>query len=91
MLLEREGWQVNVKRVYRIYVEEQLIVRRRLKRRRAEAQARVPVAAPTRADQVWTMDFLQHALSWGRKLRTLAIEDAYTRVARHSNPGIRVK
>ena len=78
VLLEREGWQVNVKRVYRIYVEEQLIVRRRLKRRRAGAQARVPVAAPTHADEVWTMDFLHDALSWGRKLRTLSIEDAFT-------------
>jgi putative transposase len=79
VLLEREGWQLNVKRVYRIYVEEQLIVRRRLKRRRAGAQARVPVAAPRGADQVWTMDLLHDALACGRKLRTLAIEDACTR------------
>ena len=79
VLLEREGWQVNVKRVYRIYVEEQLIVRKRLKRRRAGAQARVPVATPVSANQVWTMDFLHDALAWGRKLRTLSIEDAFTR------------
>ena len=79
VLLEREGWQVNVNRVYRTYVKEQLIVRRRLKRRRAGAQARVPVAAPTHADQVWTMDFLYDALRCGRKLRALPIEDAYTR------------
>lgn len=79
VLLEREGWQVNVKRVYRIYVEEQLIVRKRLKRRRAGAQARVPVATPVSANEVWTMDFLHDALAWGRKLRTLSIEDAFTR------------
>lgn len=32
--LEREGWQVNIKRVYRIYVEQKLVVRRRRRRRR---------------------------------------------------------
>lgn len=79
VLLEREDWRVNVKRVYRVYVEEQLTVRRRLKRRRAGAQARVPAATPSGADQVWTMDFLHDALAWGPKLRTLSIEDACTR------------
>jgi putative transposase len=79
ILLEREGWQVNIKRVYRIYAEEQLVVRKRHKQRRRGAQARVPVATPLGANQVWTMDFLQDSLSNGRKLRTLSIEDAYTR------------
>ena len=79
VLLEREGWQLNIKRVYRIYAEEQLVVRKRQKRRRRGPQARVPVATPSHADQVWTMDFLQDALSNGRKVRTLSIEDAFTR------------
>jgi len=79
VLLRREGWKVNSKRVYRIYVEEKLIVRRRRRRRRTCAQARVLLAAPTRPNQTWTMDFLQDALAHGRKLRTLSIEDAYTR------------
>jgi putative transposase len=43
------------------------------------AQARVLLAAPMRADETWTMDFLQDALASGRKVRTLSIEDAYTR------------
>ena len=78
VLLKREGWKVNSKRVYRIYLEEKLIVRRR-RRRRICAQARVLLAAPTRPNQTWTMDFLHDALANGRKLRTLSIEDAYTR------------
>ena len=41
ILLEREGWQVNIKRVYRIYVEEKLVVQRRRRRRRVCARARV--------------------------------------------------
>jgi putative transposase len=70
---------VNSKRVYRIYVEEKLMVRRRKRRRRICAQARVLLAAPHWANETWTMDFLQDALASGRKVRTLSIEDAHTR------------
>jgi putative transposase len=79
ILLKREGWEVNSKRVYRIYVEEKLVVRRRRRRRRICAQARALLSPPTRANETWTMDFLHDALACGRKLRTLSIEDAYTR------------
>jgi putative transposase len=79
VLLKREGWKVNSKRVYRIYVEEKLIVRRRKRRRRICAQARALLAEPTHPNQTWTMDFLHDALANGRKLRSLSIEDAYTR------------
>lgn len=79
ILLKREGWTVNGKRVYRIYVEEKLVVRRRRRRRRICAQARVLLAAPARPNQTWTMDFLHDALASGRKFRTLSIEEAYTR------------
>ena len=79
ILLQREGWRVNSKRVYRIYVEEKLVVRRRRRRRRICAQARVLLAAPTRPDETWTMDFLHDALAGGRRFRTLSVEDAYTR------------
>ena len=79
VLLKREGWAVNSKRVYRIYVEERLVVRKRKRRRRICAQARVLLAAPVKKNETWTMDFLQDALASGRKVRTLSIEDAYTR------------
>ena len=54
-------------------------MRRRRRRRRVCAQARVVLAAPTRPNQTWTMDFLHDALAGGRRFRTLSIEDAYTR------------
>jgi putative transposase len=78
-----QGWQVNSKRVYRIYVEEKLVVRRGRRRRRICAQARVLLAAPSRVNETWTMDFLHDALASGRKLRTLSIEDAYAGDAGH--------
>jgi putative transposase len=80
VLLVREGWAVNHKRVYRIYQEEGLAVRRR-KRKRATAIERVPLAAPTRVDQGWSMDFMADALGNGRRFRTLNIVDEYTREA----------
>lgn len=79
ILLRREAWRVNVKRVYRIYGEEQLQVSKRGKRRRGWAGGRVPQIAPQAINQLWTMDFLHDALANGRKLRTLSIEDAFTR------------
>ena len=78
VLLLREGMVVNHKRVYRIYREEGLSVRRR-KRKRAVSVARTPLLRPTRTDEVWGLDFVHDALAWGRKLRMLTVEDLYTR------------
>ena len=77
VLLEREGWQVNHKRVYRLYVEEKLSLRRRRGRRRSGV--RQPLPAPVAANQVWSVDFMTDALSSGRRFRTLNIVDDYTR------------
>lgn len=80
VLLVREGWPVNHKRVYRVYRAEGLRVEERKRKRRA-ARERVPLAAPTRVNQGWSMDFMADALSSGRRLRTLNIVDEYTREA----------
>jgi putative transposase len=80
VLLLREGMLVNHKRVYRIYREEGLSVRKR-KRKRAVSAARTPLLRPTRPDEVWGLDFVSDALAWGRKLRMLTVVDLYTREA----------
>ena len=80
VLLRREGQAVNPKRVYRLYREEGLAVRRR-KRQRVAVAARTRRALPVRANEVWTMDFTQDALASGRKFRTLNLMDGYTREA----------
>jgi len=79
VLLGREGWQVNHKRVYRLYVEEKLGLRR--KRGRKRSGVRQPLLEPTGANQVWSVDFMTDALSSGRRFRTLNIVDDYTREA----------
>jgi putative transposase len=96
VLLQREGFQVNHKRVYRLYVEEKLGLRRKRGRRRMPtAAARLPLKLPLRSDQVWTMDFTQDAFASGRRFRTLNLMDSFTRYALRievdtSLPGLRV-
>ena len=87
-------WMVNHKRVYRLYQEEGLAMRRR-ERKRFRAEARVPLVLPTRTNQMWTMDFTRDSLASGRKFRTLNLMDGYTREALWievdtSLPGLRV-
>jgi len=80
VLLRREGWIVNHKRVYRLYVEQCLSVRKRCRRRRT-SPVRAPLRAATAANQAWSMDFVSDALASGRRFRTLNIVDDYTREA----------
>ena len=79
VLLLREGWRVNHKRIYRLYVEEKLGLRR--KRGRKRSGVRQPLLEPAGAKQVWSVDFMTDALSSGRRFRTLNIVDDYTREA----------
>jgi putative transposase len=78
VMLVRKGEVVNHKRVYRLYREEGLSVRKR-KRKRVSRQERLPLEAPTGPNQLWSLDFVQDRLSWGRKFRMLAVVDTYTR------------
>ena len=94
VMLRREGRLVNHKRVYRLYGEEGLAVRRR-QRKRLKAAARQPLVLPTRANQAWTMDFTHDNLASGRKFRTLNLMDGFTRESPRievdtSLPGLRV-
>jgi len=77
ILLQREGWQVNHKRVFRLYAEEKLSLRR--KRGRKRSTVRQPLPEPTAVNQVWSMDFMTDAFSSGRRFRTLNVVDDYTR------------
>jgi putative transposase len=78
-LLRREGWRVNHKRVYRLYVEETLQLRRKRPRRRRSAVPRGPRAVATAANEVWAMDFMQDMLMDERGLRVLTLIDSHTR------------
>jgi transposase InsO family protein len=78
VLLKREGWPVNAKRIYRLYVEEGLIVRTQKRRERAQRQ-RVPLGQAVRPNQKWSMDFVVQRLPDGRWIRVLTVVDQFTR------------
>ena len=78
VLLKREGWDVNAKRIYRLYSEEGLIVRTKKRKERAQRQ-RVAQGSALRPDQKWSMDFVAQRLSDGRGIRVLTVVDQYTR------------
>jgi len=78
VLLRREGWPVNTKRVYRLYREEGLGLRMKKRAKRA-AQARIQLAAARYPNQRWSMDFVSDRLVDGRWLRILTVVDQYIR------------
>lgn len=77
-LLRREGWEVNHKRVERLYKEEGLLIPVRKRKKRA-ALTRIERKAPTRVNERWSMDFVQDVLASGRRFRVLTLIDEYTR------------
>jgi len=76
-LLTREGWQVNRKRVQRVYRMAGLNVRRR--RRKRVMRPRVVRPGPQRPAERWSIDFVHDALGSGRVFRVLIIVDDFTR------------
>jgi putative transposase len=78
VLLRREGYLVNHKRVYRLYREERLLVRRRRGRKRALG-TRAPITLPQLANERWSLDFLSDQLVDGRRFRILVVVDDCTR------------
>jgi len=76
-LLERRGYQLNHKRLYRIYREEHLAVRR-LKRKHV-VRLVTPIATLSKANQEWSMDFVADGLATGRAMRIFTLVDSFTR------------
>lgn len=77
-MLAREGHAMNHKKLYRLYHEEQLMVRRRRGRKRALG-TRAPMTLPNAVNQRWSLDFVSDALSDGRRFRILCIVDDFSR------------
>ena len=82
VLLRREGWGVNHKRVERVYREEGLSLRMR-RRRKRPSHLRVVLPGPRGPDQRWSMDFMSDALLNGRRLRLLTMVDGWDRRCPH--------
>ena len=72
-ILTRRGWAVSVMRLYRLYGEEGLAVRR-LKRKRLSRPA-ASRALHVRQNQEWALDFVAETIGTGRGIRVLTIVD----------------
>ena len=79
VLLRREGWDVNGKRVYRLYKELGLQLRRKPPKRRVKAKLRDGRCAASCSNEVWAMDFVHDQLATGSKLRILTVVDTFSR------------
>lgn len=80
VLLRREGWQVNHKRVYRLYRQEGLALRRRCRRKRASPVRVMPHRAQA-PNERWSMDFVSDTLATGQRFRALTLVDNFSRVS----------
>jgi len=72
--LLQEGWAINIKRTYRLYKAEGLMVRKR-RSKKLPVPERQCLAKPTRPNEVWSMDFLFDELADGRRVKTLTVVD----------------
>lgn len=78
LLLARQGIKLNHKKLYRLYKEERLSVRKRGGRKRALG-TRAPMAIPQDRNLRWSLDFVMDTLVSGRRFRILAVVDDFTR------------
>ena len=79
VLLRREGWQVNHKRVYRLYCKEGLNLRRKQIRKRAGGSLRLMRQDAQNINDCWSMDFASDGLFNGRRFRVLSVMDIFSR------------
>jgi putative transposase len=94
ILLRREGEPSGINRIYRLYREEGLAVRKRRARRKAVG-TRAPILVEARANARWSLDFVHDQFVCGRRFRILNIVDDVTReclgaIADTSMSGVRV-
>jgi len=78
ILLRREGEPSGINRIYRLYREEGLGVRKRRARRRAVG-TRAPILVEARPNARWSLDFVHDQFACGRRFRVLNIVDDVTR------------
>jgi putative transposase len=94
IMLERKGHHYNLKKIYRVYRELGLMVKRRKGRKRA-LSIRVPLPLADKPNQIWSLDFMEDALFNGRKIRIFGVMDQWAREGLRltidtSMPGLRV-
>ena len=91
VLLRREGWNVNPKRIYRLYRELGLQLRNKTPKRRVKAKLREDRVIATHSNETWAMDFVHDQLVTGNKIRILTIVDTFSRYSPATDPRFNYK
>jgi putative transposase len=86
VLLQRDGWAINVKRVYRLYRELSLQLRNKTPKRRVKVKLREDRTEAGRINEAWAMDFVHDQLATGRNIRVLTIVDTFSRFSPAVDP-----
>lgn len=81
ILLQREGWKVNHKRVYRLYKQEGLELRLKTRKKKRAALPRAVCPEATAPNDRWSIDFVSDRLADGRAFRVLSLVDNVSRVS----------
>lgn len=76
--MRKAGWKINHKKVYRIYSQEGLKIRSKLRKKRKLVNSK-PIPIPSRPNEVWAIDFLHERTINGWKARILSGVDLCTR------------
>ena len=79
VMLRREGWAINKKRVWHLYRLDGLQLRMKTKRRKRISLQRGHVPPATGPNQHWSMDFVHDQMLDGRKFRILTVIDQWSR------------
>lgn len=79
VVLQREGWDVNIKKTHRIYNELGLQLRNKTPKRQVRAKLRADRQPATQPNETWAMDFVHDQLATGRKIRILTVVDTFSR------------
>ncbi len=79
VLLRREGWIINVKKVRRIYNELGLQLRNKSPKRKVKAKLNRDRREAVSPMEVWAMDFVHDQLATGRKFRILTVVDTWSK------------
>lgn len=79
VLLRREGWTVNAKRIYRLYKEDGLVIRPKTPKRKRSCRYRGERMEASAPNETWAMDFMSDTLFDNRPYRVLTIVDCHSR------------
>ena len=79
VMLRREGWVINMKKVRRIYNELGLQLRNKTPKRWVKAKLRDDRREATGSHDAWAVDFAHDQLASGHKMRILTLIDIYSR------------